>query len=51
MIDAGCGMEPCAWRIDQVGDRLLSTSGDHGRHAHHQNEKTDDPHTRQSGPV
>jgi hypothetical protein len=28
---------------DHVSDGLLSTSGDRGRHAHHQKEKTDNP--------
>jgi hypothetical protein len=51
MIDPGGGIRRGSRRIDHVGDRLLGASGDHDRHAHHRNEKTDDPHTRQSGPV
>jgi len=38
-------------RVDHVTRWLLGACGDHGRQAHYENQKSDDPHTRQSGPV
>jgi hypothetical protein len=51
MVDPRRRILSAGRRIDHVSDGLLSTSSDRGRHAHHQEEKTDDPHTRQSGLV